>query len=144
MANVKAEKLNAFLEERNITSFAVEELKDQLNTVVYRSHLAVAGQQLPFIIVTDDSIYTMMQTQIISSAVKEEKKLAVLEYLNGLNERFKSFKYTVNANGDVVLTVCIPVSGEQFEGALAGALIDVILNHLETEYPEMMKKIWAE
>ncbi len=144
MANIKADKLNAFLEERKITSFAVEELKDQLHTVVYRSHLAVSGQQLPFIIVTDDSIYTMMQAQIISGVVKEEKRASVLEYLNELNERFKSFKYTLSKNGDIILTVCMPVSSDSFDGALAGALIDVILNHLETEYPVMMKKIWAE
>ena len=56
----KAEQFDKFLADNKITCFSKEEVKNDLHTVVYRAHMEVSGQMLPTMVVTDDSIYTMI------------------------------------------------------------------------------------
>ena len=91
--NKKAELFNAYLQERNITAFQMEEVADQLNTVVFRSVIAVEGQELPTLVITDDSIFTMIRVRVANAALKEENKANITEAINKMNAQYKIFKY---------------------------------------------------
>ena len=55
--NKKAELFQDYLKEKQITAFTVDEIKDDaLNTVVFRSHIDVGGNQLPTLVILDSSI----------------------------------------------------------------------------------------
>lgn len=140
----KAEKFDKFLEENKITCFNKEEVKNDLHTVVYRAHMEVSGQMLPTMVVSDDSIYTMIQVRVAVSVVNEGNKQAVLEHINAMNAKYKVFKYYVADNGDICLDSCLTDTEESFDPRLVHTVIDVILRHLTEEYPNLMSLVWAK
>ena len=143
MTNLKATKFTNFINERNINVFQMQEIDGDMHPVVYRSAMEVGGQNLPTMLVIDDSIYVMLQVRVGAGLVKESNKAAVMEHMNSLNENYKVFKYYANENGDIVIESCIPTTDEEFMPELVHAVIDVVLKHLNEEYPKLMKTVWS-
>lgn len=141
--NLKATKFTKFINERNINVFQMQEIDGDMHPVVYRSAMEVGGQNLPTMLVIDDSIYVMLQVRVGAGLVKESNKAAVMEHMNSLNENYKVFKYYANENGDIVIESCIPTTDEEFMPELVHAVIDVVLKHLNEEYPKLMKTVWS-
>ena len=141
--NLKATKFTNFINERNINVFQMQEIDGDMHPVVYRSAMEVGGQNLPTMLVIDDSIYVMLQVRVGAGLVKESNKAAVMEHMNSLNENYKVFKYYANENGDIVIESCIPTTDEEFMPELVHAVIDVVLKHLNEEYPKLMKAVWS-
>ena len=141
--NLKATKFTNFINERNINVFQMQEIDVDMHPVVYRSAMEVGGQNLPTMLVIDDSIYVMLQVRVGAGLVKESNKAAVMEHMNSLNENYKVFKYYANENGDIVIESCIPTTDEEFMPELVHAVIDVVLKHLNEEYPKLMKTVWS-
>lgn len=139
--NLKATKFTNFINERNINVFQMQEIDGDMHPVVYRSAMEVGGQNLPTMLVIDDSIYVMLQVRVGAGLVKESNKAAVMEHMNSLNENYKVFKYYANENGDIVIESCIPTTDEEFMPELVHAVIDVVLKHLNEEYPKLMKTV---
>ena len=141
--NLKATKFTNFINERNINVFQMQEIDGDMHPVVQRSAMEVGGQNLPTMLVIDDSIYVMLQVRVGAGLVKESNKAAVMEHMNSLNENYKVFKYYANENGDIVIESCIPTTDEEFMPELVHAVIDVVLKHLNEEYPKLMKTVWS-
>ena len=141
--NLKATKFTNFINERNINVFQMQEIDGDMHPVVYRSAMEVGGQNLPTMLVIDESIYVMLQVRVGAGLVKESNKAAVMEHMNSLNENYKVFKYYANENGDIVIESCIPTTDEEFMPELVHAVIDVVLKHLTAEYPKLMKTVWS-
>ena len=141
--NLKATKFTNFINERNINVFQMQEIDGDMHPVVYRSAMEVGGQNMPTMLVIDDSIYVMLQVRVGAGLVKESNKAAVMEHMNSLNENYKVFKYYANENGDIVIESCIPTTDEEFMPELVHAVIDVVLKHLNEEYPKLMKTVWS-
>lgn len=139
--NIKAEKFNKFLQDNKITCFNAQALENEMHSVLYRSFMEVSGQNLPTMVVIDDSIYSMVQVRVAAAVVKEGRH-DIVEYLNKLNAKYKVFKYYVNENGDIVIESCIPTTDDAFTPEMIHAVIDVILKHLTEEYPKIMKTVW--
>ena len=141
--NVKAEKFNQFLKEKNITCFQVQEVESEMHAVVYRSFMEVDGQNLPTMVVIDDSIYVMLQVRVGAGLVKEANKAAIMDHMNKLNENYKVFKYYASENGDIIIESCMPTTDNEFVPEMVHAVIDVVLKHLNEEYAKIMKLVWA-
>ena len=65
----KAEKFDEFLSSNNINCFSKEEIDNEMHSIVYRAHMEVSSQNLPTMIVLDDSIYTMIQVRVAAGVV---------------------------------------------------------------------------
>lgn len=144
---VAAEKVAAFqkyLEENKIGGFGLQDFQNDVHAQAFRSNLPVEGQNLPFMILLDDSVYTILQVQIATSIATGDKKEKICAYLNDLNEQYRMLKYTVDAAGNVLLTCCIPAGVPHFEPALVIAILNQIQGHLNALYPEIMKQLWAK
>ena len=142
--NKNAEAFKNYLDEKKIEVFSIEETPDdEQETAVFRSHIIVAGQQLPTIVVTDKSIFTVIRVQVAPQVLKDENKTALLEFVNGENLKYKPFKLYFNANGTLLLDFCLTHSDEQLRGETIYLIFDVIINYLDTNYQEIMKAIWA-
>ncbi len=141
--NSKAKKFNEFLSESKITCFNSQEIDNEMHAVLYRSFMEVSGQNLPTMVVLDDSIYTMVQVRIAVGVVKDTNRNCVMEHINDLNRKYKVFKYYINENGDIVIESCIPATDDGFTPGLVHAIIDIVLKHLIEEYPKIMKAVWA-
>ena len=90
--NVKAEKWSAFLKDNKIECFGVQEVENEIHTVVFRAFLEVKGQKLPSMLVLDDSIYSMFQVRVAEKVVTDDNRMAVEGILNQYNMKFKVFK----------------------------------------------------
>ena len=144
MMNKKAEKFKKYLDAKKITAFTVEEIeKDELNTVVFRSHLEVGGNQLPAIVILDSSIYGMIRILVAPQALRKETELAVLQLINGYNKKYKSFKYYLEDDGALVLDTCVLFKEGEADGDLIYAMFEVIINHLNESYKNIMKTLWS-
>lgn len=141
--NVKAQKFTNFLKENNMQMFQQEEVQGEMNPVVYRTFMEVAGQNLPTMLVIDDSIYVMLQVRVAASVVKDKNQKAVMELINKMNGQYKVFKYYVDEEGSIILESCITTTDNEFVPGLVHAVIDVVVRHLNECNSETMKAVWA-
>lgn len=144
---VAAEKVAAFqkyLEENQIGGFGLQDFQNEVHAQAFRSNLPIEGQNLPFMILLDDSVYTILQVQIATSIALGEKREKICAFLNDLNEQYRMLKYSADAAGNVLLTCCIPAGVPHFEPALVIAILNQIQGHLNALYPEIMKQLWAK
>lgn len=143
-SNSKANKFKEFLADNGITCFGVQDMNDEVHSVIFRTNLEVSGQQLPVIFVTDDSLHTSLQVRVVPEAVQTTNSQSVLAYVNELNRTYKSFKYFIGEDNALILDVCLTAVPEQFEPQLVSLTLDIILRHLQAEYSVIMRKIWAD
>ncbi len=142
--NKKAEKFKKMCDENKINCFQIEELKDQLHTVLFRSFLEIEGMQLPIVIILDDSIYPIIRTQVIGKGVNENNKNDVVNIVNSLNASYKAFKYIVSEQGEIILDACLPCSNDTFDPNLIRVMIDVAITNLTENYKNIVKTVWED
>ena len=144
MMNKKAQIFQEYLQEKNITCFQVQEVpNDELNTVVFRSSIEVEGQQLPTLVITDSSIYTMIRVRIANQALKEGNETALVKAINKINAQYKIFKYYFAEDGALILDSYLLERPEELDGDMVYTVLDIIVKHLLAEYKNIMKLIWA-
>ncbi|AXL21288.1 YbjN domain-containing protein [Megasphaera stantonii] len=139
--NKKAESFQAYLKEKNLSAFTVDEIKDDpFHTVVFRSQLNIDGNNLPTIVIADDSIYSMIRILVAPKVPEGSEGLAKL--LNTYNQTFKAFKYYVDNKGSLILDISIVSADESLNGDLVYALFQTVIEHLNESYKNIMKEIW--
>ena len=144
MMNKKAQVFQEYLQEKNITCFQVQEVpNDELNTVVFRSSIEVEGQQLPTLVITDSSIYTMIRVRVANAALKEGNETELLKAIGKLNSHYKIFKYYFAEDGALILDSYLLEKPEELDGDMVYTVLDIIVKHLLAEYKNIMKAIWA-
>ena len=144
MMNKKAQIFQEYLQEKNITCFQVQEVpNDELNTVVFRSSIEVEGQQLPTLVITDSSIYTMIRVRVANAALKEGNETELLKAIDKLNSHYKIFKYYFAEDGALILDSYLLEKPEELDGDMVYTVLDIIVKHLLAEYKNIMKAIWA-
>ena len=142
--NKKAQIFQEYLQEKNITCFQVQEVpNDDLNTVVFRSSIEVEGQQLPTLVITDSSIYTMIRVRVANAALKEGNETELLKAIGKLNSHYKIFKYYFAEDGALILDSYLLEKPEELDGDMVYTVLDIIVKHLLAEYKNIMKAIWA-
>ena len=143
--NQKAEIFLNYLDEKKIENvFAIEEMpNDDWESSKFRSNIDIGGNKLPVGVILDNSIYGMIRILIAPNARTDENELAVLRVVNEYNKKYKSFKYYFDDKGSLVLDICILSAEGERLGDLIYAMFDVIINHLNESYKEIMHAIWA-
>lgn len=148
--NVKAEAFKKYIEEKNITSYNLEDLsQNPQNPCIFRSFLLVEGQQLPVMIIFDDSPFSIIRVLVSPNSRREENELKIFRAIDELNRKYKPFKLYFDQQGSVILDVCITSSQQQ--EALADAIsfgdeiytiLNGAINFLNENYRTVMKSIW--
>lgn len=141
--NKKAELFDAYLKDKKITAFTVDEIKDDpLHTTVFRSHIEVGGARLPTIVILDSSIYAMIRILVAPKALREDNKPALRELMDSYNRQYKPFKYYTDSEGDLVLDTCLLVKAGELDGDMIYTMFGVLIRHLNDSYRDIMKSIW--
>ena len=141
--NKKAEQFKAFLAERNINVFQMEEIPDNVqNAVVFRSFIAVEGQQLPAMLITDDTIFSIIRVQIVAQAMNGNNELELLRMGNAQNVRYKPFKLYFDESDNLIMDTCIVAKDGQLDGKDVYQMLEVIIRYLNENYREIMKSVW--
>lgn len=100
----KAAKFDEFLSSNNINCFSKEEIDNEMHSIVYRAHMEVSGQNLPTMIVLDDSIYTMIQVRVAAGVVNAGNREGVLMHINELNKNTRFLNTMKATKGISALT----------------------------------------
>lgn len=139
--NKNALSFKNYLTDKKIEIFAIEELNDEQETVVFRSNIAVAGQQLPTLVILDKTIFAVIRVQIATQNLSEENYFSLLKFINEENLNYKPFKLYFNKSGSLFLDMCVPID-ENLSGDMIYLMFNVIINYLENSYKKIMQKIW--
>jgi len=141
--NNKAEQFNAFLEDQKIKVFQMEELEgNEQHTVVFRSFLGVEGQQLPTIVIIDDSIFSIIRVQIAPQALNEESAAELMKFINEQNALYKPFKLFFDEPGNLMMDACLMAENDELKGEIVYQMYNVIINYLNENYRNIMKVVW--
>ena len=141
--NKKAEQFQQYLQDKKIEAFQMDELNDgDIGTVVFRSHMDIEGQQLPTLVILDNSIFTLIRVVILQKAKSKEKELEVLQLLNEENMKYKPFKLYFNQEGDCILDISLVTEQEKFSGDMVYTMFKVVIDYLNENYRKIMKAIW--
>lgn len=141
--NLKAEAFEKYLKDHEMNFFLKSPVpNDDNGTVVFKSNIQAEGQTLPVGIITDNTIYTIIRVQIGQGLIKDSNRDSFNAFLNELNRSYKVFKYVAADDGTVFLDSCLPSTQEHFDPELVRVVLDVIVNHLQEEYKNIMKKAW--
>ena len=139
----KAEKFQAFLKDNDINYFESQTLSDEFHTTIFRSRIEAKGQIMPMAIFIDDSIFTMIRTQV-ATGINEKNIDSIKSYLNMLNAEYKIFKYYLREDGNIYLDVCIPFVDETFDSRMIQTLLPILVQQLEAVYEDLMAEVWAK
>lgn len=141
--NPKAEAFRKYLDVKGLRAFQSEEIPDdEFQTVVFRSFADIHGARLPVAVILDTSIYGIIRFLVAPKAVQEETQEELLAFINGYNKKYKSFKYYLDDEGNLVLDTCLLYKDDAVDGDMIYTMFDVILHHLNESYPKLMKIIW--
>lgn len=141
--NKKAESFLKYLEEKEIKAFMVEEIPgEEQHTVVFRSHVMIEGQQLPLMVMLDDSVFAMLRVLVSPKAQTVENEVELHKLVNEENMKYKPFKLYVDKEGNLVLDSCIMTEQEEVSGDRIYGMFDIIIHYLNDSYRKIMKTIW--
>ncbi|SHE37731.1 type III secretion system chaperone family protein [Schwartzia succinivorans] len=133
--NKKAELFNEYVSTLGNDIFSIQETQDDFDTVLFRSSLEVKdGYQVPMIVVLDNTVYSIVRIWAALRSVTAENSTKIADYINQMNRQFKSFKYYVNEDGDLVLDAVVPCDAEHFDAKLMTEIIDSAYAHLQEVY----------
>ena len=139
----KAEKFQAFLKDNDINYFESQTLSDEFHTTIFRSRIEAKGQIMPMAIFIDDSIFTIIRTQV-ATGINEKNIDSIKSYLNMLNAEYKIFKYYLREDGNIYLDICVPFVDETFDSRMIQTLLPILVQQLETVYEDLMAVVWAK
>lgn len=139
----KAEKFQAFLKENDINYFESQALSDEFHTTIFRSRIEAKGQIMPMAIFIDDSIFTIIRTQV-ATGINEKNIDSIKSHLNMLNAEYKIFKYYLREDGNIYLDICVPFVDETFDSRMIQTLLPILVQQLETVYEDLMAVVWAK
>lgn len=137
----KAMKFDTFLAMNDITYFSREELDDPMHSVVYRAHMGVNNRMQPVQIFLDDSAYSMIKVLIAYQAVTQNNKPLVLDFINGLNEQLKSFKYYVDGQQNLCLDIAVVNDAEHFDPDMFYQMVSLVMMHLKEQDAKIMEAV---
>ena len=141
--NIKAEKFEAYLKQRNLTFFVRDPVPNDNNgTVIYKTNLEAEGQTLPVGIIIDSTLYSVIRVQVGTRLINPGNQASFMLFLNELNRSYKVFKYVATDDGTLFLDACLPSTAESFEPHVVHVVLDVMANHLKDEYKTLMRKAW--
>ena len=141
VAQKKDKAFQEYLDSHKISGFGKQYAGENGEVVIYRSNLQIKGNAIPFMILLDNSVYTLLQFQAAAGAVKPEKKETLSAYFNDLNNQYRMLKFTADAAGNVLLSVSIPAGAPHFEPALVIAILNEVEKLLNGEYDKLMEEI---
>lgn len=141
--NKKAESFKKYLKDNKIEVFQVEEAKDEINSVAFRSQIDVDGQMLPAVLITDDTVFTFIRVLVAPKANSQNEKSNLYKTLNDLSAKYKPFKFYVTEDDALVLDCSLLTVGDELNGDLVYGMFELMIKHLtEGDYKAIMKEVW--
>jgi len=137
-----AEKFTAYLTEIDDRRFQREDIADEHNSVIFRTNLAVQGQQIPLGILFDNTVYVIIRANMATHAVNDNNAYEVNHFITRMNCNSKLFKYYITPNTSIILDACIPMLPDEFSVKLIDTILQVVMKEVAAHHRELMQIIW--
>lgn len=139
--NTKAESFKEYIDSKDIDTFNIDDYEKE-NTTVFRSFITAAGQQLPTVLIIDNSIFMTIRVQVASQIVNENKA-AIISILNEENASYRPFKLYISNKDTLLLDISVINNSDSVDGDLIYTLFSLAINYLENTYRKIMKAVWS-
>lgn len=137
----QAKRYQEFLEKNNVQGFAVQELGDEADSVMFRSNILVRGQELPLAVIFDKSIFTIIRVNLAPKAVNDSNMFEVTNLMMRLNSRNKAVKYYLAADASIVMDCVIPAFAGQFSPKLVQSMLQLACGEVMAHYGEFLSYV---
>lgn len=138
-AKKRAQKFESYCEKENLTCFVREDFWDENQTVLFHSAFKIDDYVIPFAVIVDASVFTIIRVQLADNLVHRENQNAVSEYMDHMNRRYKVFKYLTSEDGTIFLDACLPAADDFLDLQLLRAILDVTVMHLTENYKDLLR-----
>ncbi len=114
-------------------------------TQYFRIPQKIQNGGLVDVIIIFDEDYVKIVIVKIASTEDPEKRIALCELFNDLNQTYKFFKFHIDSDGDILLegNLSTDLRDGDFQPEDLLAYIGAALNTLKNDYPKIMKVIWS-
>lgn len=130
--NEKKKIFEDFLVSEEITCFEKKELQDEDDTVVYRSYLQNDLGMMPFFVVLDATVYSIIRVVVGKHVVAQENREGIFNFMNQVNSNYKSFKFYYEEEDDTIYLDCIYMSSNSgFEAPLLYVMLNQMVEFIE-------------
>ncbi len=137
--NQKAEKFTAYCKENDIDFFKRFDTRNDDDTVMFQSGVQIDTYTIPFFVIMDDSIFTVIRAQLAWGLINDENRDAVNAFINSVNRSSKLFKYITSDEGNVLLDIDYISTPEFFDMDTLRDLMDALVLHLKEEYRNLLR-----
>jgi hypothetical protein len=136
------QKFQEVLTEREIF-FEADSFRD--GTQYFRIPQKIQGGGLIDVIVIIEEDHVKIVIVKIATTDDSEKRIALCELFNDLNQGYKYFKFHIDSDGDILLegTLSMDLRDGEFQPEDLLGYIGAALNTLKNDYPKIMKIIWS-
>ena len=132
--NKKAEMLDQFLADETITAFERKDFEDEEGSVIYRSYVQSPLGDMPFFVITDNSVYTVLRLVVGPQVVTADNKADINDFINHENAYYKGMKYYIDEEDQTVYMDCVYIAAD---GEFEAPLLYALMNQMVERIPEI-------
>ena len=136
--STKGELFQEYLDKAELNVFTRQDVKDEVNTSIFRTAFGVEEKNVPVVIIVDDSAFCMIQVQLAAEALNDGNKARLFELINNWNTALKPFKFIFDSKGNLVLVCCLLNEDGKMDGDKVNAMLSTILDYLMKEYKNIV------
>ena len=139
--STRAELFQEYLDKHELNVFTRQDVKDEVNTAIFRTNFGVDDKNIPAVIIVDDSAFCMIQVHMASDVVNDGNKAQLFELLNTWNAGLKPFKFIVDSKSNLVMVSCLLNEDGKMDGDKVNAMLNTILDYLTKEYMNIVAAV---
>lgn len=138
----RARKLKEYLEENMHGAFGnVEEPSPDFHAFHFYDVLSYGDHDLESHILVDESTIVQLEIVVAYKIVDDKNCLAVVEYINELNSKYKIGKFYADKHGSIILQAAIPTDSS-CNPAFIEFVIDILSAAILEEYDGLLQKAY--
>jgi hypothetical protein len=131
--NLKEGKFVSYNKEKGISFYQRYVVGGYFNTVVFAAAVnAQGGNKLGMIIITDNSLYTMIRARL--GIPKKGKHEETMKLFNEMNEKYPMFKFYIGTDKTAYMESAYLSEDKAFDPALVHSMAEVAIVFLQKQY----------
>ena len=117
---IKAEAFQAFAKDNLVHGLTMEALNNDVNTHIFRSVFSFSGHKIPFALIMDDNVFTIIKVMLEEHV--DDSKPNLYKEINDANV-YDTMFYTIDENKNLVANCAIPSTVDHFDPSLVVAIL---------------------
>lgn len=131
--NMKETKFVSYNKKQGITFYKRFAVGGPFDTVVFATAVKAQGETtLGLIIITDNSLYTMIRARL--GIPQKGKHDETMKFLNHMNEKYPMFKFYIGTDHTAYMESMYLAEDKEFEPEMVHSMAEVAIVFLQKQY----------